>query len=63
MTIPAIHMDEYVMHTYRVTFDDGEIKDVLGRWAPHAWSVARTMRPGRSITRLELLNLRSNRDH
>lgn len=54
MTRPTVE-GEYVLHTYKVTYEDGIIRKVLGRYAPHAWAVAANMRPQHQVRSLELV--------
>lgn len=47
---------EYVLHKYKVVYEDGVVEKVLGRYATHAWAVAANMRPHHQIKSLELVS-------
>lgn len=56
----ALGQYEYVLHTYKVTYGDGTVDEVLGRWPAHAWSVASHLRPNQTIKDLALVRLGSS---
>ena len=43
------------LYKYQVTYEDGLIEKVIGRWAAHAWHVAQNKRPNHQIKNLSLI--------
>lgn len=45
--------------TYKVNFSDGTIEKVPGRYAAHAWAVARQLWPNKDISGLQVVEASS----
>lgn len=43
------------LNVYKVTFDDGTVKNVYGVYAAHGWSIAQQLFPAKVVKSLELL--------